>query len=214
MNQSTQNISEILEKIRSNLSSKDNAREKVLRRCRESIRYSASAIRSVHRGEYDEARTSINTAGSILKEVCEILSLHKELMAAGFCHDSQKEYAEGSITLAVVIGDHLPDPDELGVSYAAYLNGMGEAVGELRRHLLDIIRKGDISRGEEVLEIMDDMYNAIVTLDFPDALTYGLKRTADVVRSILEKTRSDLTMAISARDLKDKMEKLSNSLQR
>jgi translin len=102
----------------------------------------------------------------------------------------------------------LPTPEELGVRYAAYLHGMGEAVGEMRRHLLDMIRKGDISDCEQILSDMDDIYGILVTMDFPDGLTYGLRRTTDIVRGILEKTRGDLTLAISQRDLEQRLDRI------
>jgi len=102
----------------------------------------------------------------------------------------------------------LPTPDELGIDSAAYLNGLGEAVGELRRYLLDSMRQGDLSRGEELLSAMDDIYNVLVTMDFPDAITGGLRRTTDIVRGILEKTRSDLTLVIRQKDLEEKLESL------
>jgi translin len=125
---------------------------------------------------------------------------------AGYVYNAQKEYVEGFITHALIAGGDLPDPDELGVSYASYLNGMGEAVGELRRHLLDCTRRGDISRCEELLSIMDDVYGVLVTIDFPDAITGGLRRTTDIVRGILEKTRGDLTVSRRQRELEQKLD--------
>jgi translin len=135
----------------------------------------------------------------------ETLSAHEDVYHAGFVHDAQKEYVEGRVTLALVAGRPLPDPDDLGVSYAAYLNGLGEAVGELRRYLLDAIRRGEEQRCEELLSDMDDIYSLLVTLDFPDALTGGLRRTTDSVRGILERTRGDLTMSMRQRELEKKL---------
>jgi translin len=128
-----------------------------------------------------------------------------DIFFAGFVHDAQKEYAEASITLAVVSGRDLPSPDELDVEVAAYLNGMGEAVGELRRHLLDALRTGDIDHCEETLDVMEEMYGTLVTFDFPDAMTGGLRRTTDSVRGILERTRGDLAVASRQRDLEQRL---------
>lgn len=125
----------------------------------------------------------------------------------GFLKDAQKEYAEGCAILALVTGEPLPDPAELGVDPAAYLNGLGEAAGEVRRYLLDGIRHGDLSRGEELLAAMDDIYNVLVTMDFPDAITGGLRRTTDMVRGVLERTRSDLTLVIRQQELEKKLGK-------
>jgi translin len=126
--------------------------------------------------------------------------------------DAQKELAEGNITMALVTGKDLPGPEELGVDAAAYLNGLGEAVGELRRYLLDDVRRGDFSRGEELLFAMDEVYSILVTMDFPDAVTGGLRRITDVVRGVLERTRSDLTLLMRQKDLESKIEKLEGGI--
>ena len=138
----------------------------------------------------------LETAKNLLADAASAISNCSELRNTGFLHDAQKELAEGYATYALINRESLPTPDELGVDYAAYLNGLGEAVGELRRYLLDGLRKGDQSRGEELLEAMDDIYNTLVTIDFPDAITGGLRRTTDNFRGVLEKTRSDLTLII------------------
>jgi translin len=207
MEKATANLEAIAQRIRADFIAKDAAREKALRLCRETIRYSANAIRAVHRSEFDITHSSLDTAYHLLQEAGEALSQHTALLHSGFVHDAQKEYAEGCITLALTLGETLPDPESLGIGYAAYLHGMGEAVGEMRRHLLDTIRRGDISRCEEILSDMDDIYSILVTMDFPDALTYGLRRATDIVRGILEKTRGDLTLAIRQRDLEQKLER-------
>jgi translin len=207
MEKATSNLEVIAQRIRANFTAKDMAREKALRLCRETIRYSADAIRAIHRSEFDQTHSSLDMAYRLLQEVAETLAEQGELLYAGFVHDAQKEYAEGCITLALALNEALPTPEALGVRDAAYLHGLGEAVGEMRRYILDTIRKGDISRCEELLSDMDDIYGVLVTMDFPDALTYGLRRTTDVVRGILEKTRGDLTLAIGQRDLEQKLER-------
>jgi translin len=201
----TDNIESIADKIRESFSAKDAAREKVLPLCRETIRHSGNAIRAIHRQEFDQAKELLKSAHDHLKKAEPGISGASELGSAGFVRDAQKEFAEASITLALVTGKPLPGPDELGIDGAAYLNGMGEAVGELRRYLLDSMRGGDLSRGEELLAAMDDIYNTLVTMDFPDAITGGLRRTTDMVRGVLERTRSDLTLAMGQKDLADKL---------
>ena len=146
---------------------------------------------------------------SLIKQA---MAEYNELGYTGFVRDAQKEFAEGSIILALVTGERPPDPDELGIDFAAYLNGLGEAVGELRRYLLDSMRKGDLSRGEELLSAMDDIYNILVTMDFPDAITGGLRRTTDMVRGVLERTRSDLTLVIRQKDLEKRLGKFEGNL--
>ncbi len=212
MSRLTDNLDAIADRIRLSFSTKDAAREKVLPLCREVIRHCSNAIRAIHRQEFDQAKELLQSAHNLLNRAEQTVSMHRELSNTGFIRDAQKEFAEGSITLALATGKQLPDPDELGVDPAAYLNGLGEAVGELRRYLLDSMRRGDLSPGEELLSAMDDIYSILVTMDFPDAITGGLRRTTDVVRSILEKTRSDLTLVIRQKDLETRLEKFENDI--
>jgi len=208
MEKATSNLETIAQRIRSSFTAKDVAREKALRLCREAIRHSASAIRAVHRGDFDQTRSSLDVAYDVLQQAAQILSEHSELLNGGFVHDAQKEYAEGRVTLALALNEPLPEPEALGVGYAAYLHGLAEAVGEMRRYLLDTIRSGDLSRCEEILSYMDDIYAVLVAMDFTDALTHGLRRATDVTRGILEKTRGDLTLTMRQRDLERKIERL------
>jgi translin len=212
-NRLSDSLEPIADKIRSDFSAIDTAREKVLPLCREIIRHCSRAIRAVHRQELDRAEESLASARNLLKEAGQAISAHSELGNSGYIRDAQKELAEGSITLALVTGRQPPGPDELGVSPAAYLNGLGEAAGELRRYLLDSMRKGDLSRGEELLSAMDDIYNILVTMDFPDAITGGLRRTTDMVRGVLERTRSDLTLVIRQKELENKVGEFEEKLQ-
>jgi translin len=181
------------------------AREQGLRRSREAIQHSATAIRSVHRGEFNEAEQLIQEARQALAQADEHLRPHPDVYYAGFVEDAQKEYAEAHITLALVSGRPLLGPRDLGVGYPPYLNGLGEAVGELRRFILDALRKDDLSSCEALLDTMDEAYTILVTMDFPDALTRGLRRTTDMVRGVLERTRGDLTIALQQRRLEQRL---------
>lgn len=211
MRKLTDNLDSIAEQIRRDFSAKDAAREKVLPLCREVIRHCSQSIRSVHRQEFDQAGELLKSARNLLNEAEQAVAACSELGNAGFIRDAQKEFAEGRITLALVTGKKIPDPAELGVDAAAYLNGLGEAVGELRRYLLDSMRQGDLSRGEELLLAMDDIYSVLVAMDFPDAITGGLRRTTDMVRGVLERTRSDLTLAMRQKDLEQKLKRFQKS---
>jgi len=194
------------------MAAKDAAREKVLPLCREVIRHCSLAIRAVHRQEFSQAEESLQSARNLLEEAKQAIDTYNELRHSGFIRDAQKEFAEGSITLALITGKQLPDPDKLGIGAAAYLNGLGEAVGEMRRYLLDSLRRNDLSHCEELLSAMDDIYGVLVTMDFPDAITGGLRRTTDVVRGILEKTRSDLTLIIRQEELEKKLKQFEDNL--
>ena len=212
MSRLTDNLDSIAEQIRLSFSAIDKAREKVLPLCREVIRYCSNAIRAVHRQEFDHAKESLKSAQNLLGEIGKAIADHNELRTTGFVRDAQKEFAEGSIMLALVTGNQPPTPGELGIDFTAYLNGLGEAVGELRRYLLDSTRRGDLSRGEELLSAMDDIYNILVTMDFPDAITGGLRRTTDMVRGILERTRSDLTLLIRQKNLEERLGEFRDNL--
>ncbi len=205
MSKLTNNLDSIADRIRESFSAKDAAREKALPLCREAIRHCSQAIRAVHRHEFTQAKELLQSAGKLLNEAEQNVAMYSELSNTGFIRDAQKEFAEGSITLALVTGKQPPDPGELGIDSAAYLNGLGEAVGELRRYLLDSMRKGNLSQGEKLLSAMDDIYNILVTIDFPDAITGGLRHTTDAVRGILERTRGDLTLVMRQKDLEQKL---------
>ncbi len=191
-----ENLEVIAERIREALEAKNAARDEALRRSRELIRRCANTIRATHRAEFEEASQLLATAHRAASELVECVADYPDLYYAGYTQDALKELAEASITYALITDEPLPDPDDLSVEYAAYLNGLGEAVGEMRRHVLDIIRRGQIERAEEILVAMDDIYAVLVTIDFPDAITRRLRRTTDMVRAVLERTRGDLTMAM------------------
>jgi translin len=154
----------------------------------------------------------LDSARDLIQEIEKVLKDHQDLLHSGFVYSAQKEYAEGCATLSIIVDGTIPDPDELKVGYAAYLNGIAEAVGELRRHTLDTMRKGETTRCEELLEAMDDIYGILVTMDFPDAMTGGLRRTTDSTRGILEKTRGDLTVASRQWELERKLAKLESKI--
>ncbi len=212
MSRLTDNLESIADQIRQTFSAKDAAREKALPLCREVIRHCSQAIRALHRQEFDQAEKRLQSARNLLNQAKQAVIAYSELSNTNFIRDAQKEFAEGSITLALVTGKPPPDPDELGIDPAAYLNGLGEAMGELRRYLLDSMRRGDLSQGEELLSAMDDIYSILITMDFPDAITGGLRRTTDMVRGVLERTRSDLTLVMSQNELENKLKKLQGDI--
>ena len=212
MKSTASDLDAITEDIRARFVSKNVARERALPLCREAIRHSANAIRAVHRGEFEVAQELKDRAGSLVRQAREALREHPDIFHAGFVHDAQKEFAEASTTLALIAGRPLPSPDGLGVMGAAYLNGLGETVGELRRHLLDSLRQGDIQHCEEALAAMGDIYDMLVTMDYPEAVTAGLRRNTDAVRGLLERTRGDFTNAFVQRHLEERLDDFSRGL--
>jgi translin len=195
-------LERISEKVREVLDARNAAREETLALSREIIRTCANTIRAGHRGELERAREMLRGAADAVFRMRERLKGHPDIYGAGYVHDCQKELAEAVVFTAVIAGETLPDPDEVGVEYPAYLNGLGEAVGEMRRHCLDVMRGGRLGEAETLLAVMDDIYHTLVTIDYPDALTGGLRRTTDSVRGILEKTRGELTTALRQEELR------------
>jgi translin len=202
----------ICDKVRLVFDAKDVARERGLTLAREVIRNSANAIRAIHRAEYEEAEVLMQASAGLLREAAEALVNHPEVRYAGFLQDAQKEHSEARQTYALIRGEPLPDPDELGVEYAPYLNALGEAIGELRRHALDRIRHNDIGWGDTLLSLMDEIYYAMVSFDYPPAICGQLKRTADVTRSLIERTRGDLTNAMRQQRLETALADLETRL--
>ncbi|XUX01369.1 MAG: haloacid dehalogenase [Dehalogenimonas sp.] len=207
-------LDSIAESIRRSFTEKDAAREKALPLCREAIRHCSESIRAIHRRQFADAKGSLAKAKALIDEGESTIKSCEELSNTSFFRDAQKEYSEGSITLAITMGEPMPTPEILAVDSAAYLNGMGEVVGELRRYILDGMRSGDLSRAEELLSDMDSIYEILVTMDFPDAITGSLRRTTDMVRGILEKTRSDLTLTLQQKRLEERLDKFSGQLER
>lgn len=181
------------------------AREEALNLCRSVIRHSANAIRAMHRRQMADGAALLEQARADYQRAAEALKDYPEVYYAGFLGDAGKEYAEACILLAVLSGTRLPTFQELGVGLAPYLNGLAEAASELRRYILDSMRQGDDARNEELMAVMDDIYSLLVTLDFPDAITGGLRRTTDALRAVLERTRGDLTLAQRQRELIERL---------
>lgn len=174
----------------------NRAREVALAACRRTIRACGSSIRAVHLLRPDDALRLADEAGAALHEAQEALAPFPSLVGSGPLHDAAKEYAEARLTAALVGDAALPSPQTLGVPAAAWLNGLAEAASELRRHLLDRLREGDLSRAEALLAAMDEAYGLLVTMDYPDAVSGGLRRTTDALRAVLERTRGDLTITL------------------
>lgn len=198
-------MKEICDNIRVRFDEMDRARERSLGHSRQIIRHSGDAIKAIHRGEWDKADALIEETGKMVREVNDLLSDLPDIYYSGYVGNAQTEYAEVSLLRAVLKDSPLPSPHELDIDNAAYLNGVGDTLGELRRHILDLIRKGRPSEGEKYLDIMDEFYTELMSIDYPDAITHGLRKKTDVARSLIERTRGDLTNALQVKDLKTAM---------
>ena len=187
------------------LTLRHQAREQALAVSREVIRFSANAIRAVHRGDFDDARQLIDRAGQRLQETRHIRDENPEIYYAGFLSDARKEFTEANVTLAVISHSDIPDPAAIDVDAPAYLNGMAEVIGELRRYILDSLRRDSFEHCEEFMDVMDEIYGILVTIDFPEGVTGGLRRSTDAMRGVLERTRGDLTISLQQRRLEQRL---------
>jgi translin len=189
-------LAALAEPLQADLAAAHAAREIGLAACRRTIRAAGLSIRAVHRAQPDVAAERRAESRQALAEAHAALAPHPAIAHAGFLHDAEKEYAEAELTAALVDEQPLPGAGDLGVTGPAWCNGLAEAASELRRHLLDRLRAGDLDDAERLLGAMDDVYDLLVTVDFPDAITGGLRRTTDALRAVLERTRSDLTLTL------------------
>ncbi|HSJ46903.1 MAG TPA: hypothetical protein VK923_19695 [Euzebyales bacterium] len=191
-------LDDIAEHARDELETQHRAREDAYAASRRVIRAAANAIRAVHRHDDASGRALLDEAAASLDVVRRATARRSQLTGAGFVLDAQKEYAEARLVYAmlVTVDESLPDSSELGIETAAWLNGLAETVGELRRRMLDLLRAGDHAGAERTLALMEDVIALLVTIDFPDAVTGGLRRSTDIARSITERSRGDLTTAL------------------
>lgn len=194
-------LSAVESAARSELDPKFEARETAISNGRKVIRCSAKAIRSGHRGELEAAGTLLEEARTLLDASTVAMADHPDINI-GILNDAAKEYAEARLYLALAAGDDLPSAEQLGVTMVPYLKGLGEAVGELRRRLLDQLRTEDFDEAERMLAVMDEVVDLLAALDYPDGMTGGLRRTTDVARSLTERSRADLTSALVAERLR------------
>lgn len=199
------NLPAIAEKIHLALEARTQARDRALTNARQVTRHSAQAIRAIHRNEHDPAYEQLNQARDLVRVMQDELRAFPELYYAGYTQDAIKEFVEASVTSALIENSPLPHPEELKVEYATYLNGLAEAVGELRRRCLDILRQGYSNEAERLLSCMDDIYATLVTMDYPDAVTNGLRRQTDLIRGIVERTRGDMTISLREQHLEQVM---------
>ncbi len=191
------------DEIRSLLDERFSAREKAITGSRKVIRASANGIRALHRGEWSRADELISEAKRLLDDIVDALDGHQELLHAGFVNDAAKEYAEATITRAIFRDEDVPGFQDLGIDPVPFLHGLGEAVGEMRRRMLDMLRDERIDEAKSLLAQMDDIVDELATFDYPDGMTAGLRRTTDVSRSLVERSRSDLTTTVVQERLRE-----------
>ncbi len=208
------NLDAIIEKIRATFTARNATRDLTLSRSRELIRFCSLTIRAVHREEFGEAEQLLGTAMQAASDMKADIAAHPELYYTGYTQDAMKELTEACCVFAIVQGKPIPTPEKIEVDEAAYLNGLAEAASELRRRALDLIRRDRVEEAERMLTAMDDIYAQLVTIDFPDALTGGLRRTTDTLRAVLERTRGDLTTTLQQEKLQKALREMENVMRK
>ena len=201
-----------VERINSALEQKNAARDIAYNRSRQLIRFCSNAISAAHRADWDQAQTLLAGTRVAARELVEDLSDYPDLYHAGYTRDALKEWVEAECACALIAGQPLPTPEQLGVEQATYLNGLAEAASEMRRHALDLMRRDEVDRAEEILTLMDEIYSLLMTVSFPDAVTGGLRRRVDSLRGVLERTRGDLTMAVRQKRLRVALQEFENRM--
>lgn len=205
-------LNPIIEQIRQAFATKNEARDQALQRSRGLIRLCAQAIRATHRQEWAEAAAKIAQTKDQAETLVADLKPFPDLYYTGYTQDALKEYVEASLTYALIRGEPLPTPELLDVEPSTYLGGLTEAATELRRRILDILRHQHTDEAERLLEAMDAIYTALITVDYPDAITHGLRRRTDVLRGVLERTRGDLTSSLRQQQLQQALRDLEHRL--
>lgn len=205
-------FSQFTEQVHAVFEGLNQARDRALLQARQITRLSANTIRAIHRGDSAEAASGLAQARTLATGLKADLADYPQLYYAGYTQDALKELAEASITCAVIENRPLPNPEELEIDYPAYLNGLAEVTGELRRRCLDILRAGYSEEAERLLGWMDEIYNLLVTIDYPDAITNGLRRQTDLVRGIVERTRGDMTISLREERLQQSLDRAFSRL--
>jgi translin len=201
-------LERIAEQIRKKFDARTSARDKALAQARQLTRACSLAIRAVHRDDVETMNAQLQEARQLADALRNSLTSHPDLYYAGYTQDALKEFVEANVTCALIQNQPLQTPEELVVEPATYLNGLAEVVGELRRRTLDILRHGYSEEAERLLGYMDEIYSVMVTMDYPDAITNGLRRQTDLARGIIEKTRGDITFSLRGEHLEQAIGKL------
>ncbi|NVM55165.1 MAG: haloacid dehalogenase [Candidatus Helarchaeota archaeon] len=204
----------IFEKIKKKLDIDDKNRETTLKISRQSIRFCQEAVRATHRGEFKKAREKLNESHKLIQEAEEnIKKVNPRLYYKGYITDMHQEFVEASLFLTFMEGGtEIPDPGTLNVSNYAYLQGLGDVIGELRRHSLNAVRNEKVKEAENCLAIMEEIYNILHTLDYPEGLIPGIRRKVDRARGLTEKTRSELAYFQHGNKLVKSMNQLQKTL--
>ncbi|MGM0491971.1 MAG: hypothetical protein ACQER1_03435 [Armatimonadota bacterium] len=205
-------IDDYADRAREHLESIHSDREKAYTTSREVVQAASTTIKAVHRGEFDAAREQVEKTRELHDRMLAAVDASPVIGYSGFVGDAAREYAEAALVLSLIADDELPGPDEIGVDHADWLNGLGDTVGELRRHVLDLIRQDEVDSAEKYLQMMDEIHQTLMSFDYPQAVTKGLRTRTDQARGAVERTRGDLTNALRQSRLEKRMRRLEETL--
>ena len=183
-----ENLSSIFDKL-------NDIREQSLTTSREIVRECSKSIRNIHRNDEVSAKEHIENARKKLENLKSITSDVSEISYAGYVLDAEREFVEAVMFYTFEVSGYIEPFNNFNVHPSSYIQGIGDTIGEWRRKALDHLRNLDIKKAETYLAIMEEGMGTLNELDYPDALTGGLRRYADNARSIIERTRSDITNA-------------------
>lgn len=206
-------LSPIVDEIIADMEQTSRRRDDTLARSRALIRSCAHSIRAMHRHELERAAEMLASARNEAAEMVDPLESHPDLFYTGYTQDALKELVEAQLLYAFITEGEIPSPGDLSVPGSTYLKGLSEAATEMRRFALDLMRRDRVDEAEPYLASMDEIYALLVTVDFPDAVTAGLRRQTDVLRSVLERTRGDLTLAVRQDRMRSALRRFETNLE-
>ena len=188
------NLEDIISKIQVYIDDKDSIRETSLKYARTVIIHCRKAIQLIHQHKMQQAEELIKKASATLAELYDVTKDHADLSKAGYVENAAQEFVEAQCFYNILHHEALPDPDAIQTTYTAYLMGLCDVVGELRRKALDMVLAGEQKDAQQYLVIMEDIYAAILRFDYPSSLI-PIKRKQDIARNLIEKTRGELAVA-------------------
>ncbi len=206
------NLDEIIERVHESFEDRTKVRDQALKQARLLTRHCANSIRAVHRNDHELAQEHLKAAAQLAEALNTDAAKYPDIYFAGYTQDALKEFAEANITHALINHQPLPTPEDLKIEYNTFLKGLAESAGELRRRCMDILRHNHTEEAERLLEIMDEIYTVLVTIDYPDAITGGLRRLTDIVRGVTERTRGDLTISLRQERLEQNLRALEQKI--
>jgi len=203
-----------LKRVQEEVKRKEEVRQEVQLAMRSATKLSKMAILMVHQRRFDQAEKMIKEARDLFSKIRESCKNNVDLLYTGMVDAAYQEYSEACVFLTLVKEDRFISFDEIGAPTTAYVLGLADVIGELRRKTLDSLREGKTSLAEKYLEVMDLIYIELTAMDDAYFLLSGLRRKCDVARKIIETTRGDVTIEMRRKSFESSVEKLRQALEK